>query len=160
MWKPSDRPVVGSTFSCLGIWVKWRWLPGTTSGLSFGYNACGTHGNALRRVLKSMISLVGVPSLANSSLVRCSLMVSLPLWVATASWMEKPSHMCATMSRIGTASLVFMLGGGVVLVWAACLPASLVLRLALCVSLMGSFLACGVGVVSARLMTAWFGAAG
>ena len=82
--------------------------------------------------------------------------------------MEKPSHMYATMSMLGTASLVFVLGDGLVWVWVACLPALLLLLLALWGSMMGSSLACGVGVVSARLMvarrdidmTAWFGAAG
>ena len=84
-----------------------------------------------------MTSLGGVPSRANSSLVRCSCMISLPFCVAMASWMEKPSHICATMSMLGMASLVFVLGDGMVLVWEACPPASLLLLLALWVSLMG-----------------------
>ena len=56
---------------------------------------------------------------------------------------------------------------GVELVGVVCLPASLFLRLALCVSMIGLALVGGVGVISARLMaskcemdkTAWRGAA-
>ena len=147
--------------------MKCRWWLGTASGLSLGYNACGTLGNALLSVLKSITSLVGVPRLANSSAVRCSRIGSSSFCVAMASCMGKPSHMCATMAMLGTSSLVLMCGDGYVLVLVDCFPASLRLRLALCVSVVVSFLECGGGVVSAKLMasrreidmTAWCGAA-
>ena len=92
MRKPSDRVVVRSIFSCRRTWIKWRWYPRTASGLSFGSNACGTRENARQSVLNSMIFLMGVHSLTNSSLVRSSRMVSLPLCRVTTSWMEKPSQ--------------------------------------------------------------------
>ena len=54
------------------------------------------------------------------------------------------------MSILGMGSLAIVLG--VEFVGVTCLPASLLLRLALCESVMGPFLGGGVGVTSARLM--------
>lgn len=72
-------------------------------------DVCGTCGNTLGSVLKLMTSLKGVPYFANSSVVQYSCMITLPLCVAMASCMEKPSHMCETMAMLGMASLVLML---------------------------------------------------
>ena len=85
MWNPSESPVVGSTRSCRGSYVKLRWLPGTASGLSLEKSCCGARGYARRRVLNSMTSRMGVPNLVNSSFMRCSWMITLLLWEAMAS---------------------------------------------------------------------------
>ena len=116
-----------------------------------------------------MTSFGRVPNFANSSLVRCSCMISLLLCVAMASWIGKPNHICDTMSMLGIASLVIPLWDLVESEMAVCLPASLLLRLALWVSIVASFLGllCEmvVGVDVAKLMAsswdvaAWFGAA-
>ena len=80
--------------------------------------------------------------------------------------MENPSHIYETMSMLGIFSLRLMLEGILIPVgvWR---PASLLPRLALCVSVVDSFLVFGGGVVSDKLVmsiresdvTAWLGAA-
>ena len=118
-----------------------------------------------------MISLKGIPNLANSSLVWCSCIISLSPCVVTVSWMGKPSHMCETISMLGMVFLVLMLWCLLAPELVACLPTSFLFRLVLWLSVVVSFLGllCGFGggVVSARLMAsnrdnnmvAWFGAA-
>lgn len=48
----------------------------------------------------------GVPLFTNSLWERVSWMISLPRCVAMASCMEKPNHMCETMSMLGIVSFV------------------------------------------------------
>ena len=117
-----------------------KWLPGTASGFSLGYNSSGTRGNTLQSVLKSMIYLEGVPILAKFALVQCSRMMSLHFCNATTSCIGKPSQICETISIHGIASLVLMFWDLLESELAVCLPTSLLQLLSLWVLVMVSFL--------------------